>query len=312
MTDLKVLIVAAYNKGSFSPFIVEQTQSLQNVNVEIEFFGIEGKGILGYLKNRKRLVRKIKEYQPDIVHAHYGLSGLLANLQRKVPVVTTFHGSDIHSRGFILFLSKIAMHLSKYNIFVSNGLYQIANYKKKNYIITACGTDVSKLFHIDKQQARAILNWDVEKKYILFSGAFSNTIKDAPLAQAAVDLVDDTILIELKGYTREEVNLLLNACDVQLTTSKRESGPLIVKEAMACGCPVVSADVGDVKEIFGDTQGCYLVEQRLPKDIAEKLRQAIAFRERTNGRERILDLGLDMDTVAQKILAVYKIVMKIA
>ena len=53
-----------------------------------------------------------------MIHAHYGLCGLLANLQRKVPVVTTFHGSDIQSSTMIRCLSRLAMYLSKYNIFV--------------------------------------------------------------------------------------------------------------------------------------------------------------------------------------------------
>ena len=309
MNDLKILITAAYNTGHFSPFVVEQAKSLQKLGVEIEFFGIEGKGLLGYLKNRKQLIRKIKEFQPDIIHAHYGLSGLLANLQRKVPVVTTFHGSDIHSGGVILFLSRMAMHLSKYNIFVSNGLYKIAKYKKKNYIVTACGTDVAKVFPVDRQQARAALNWSDDKKYILFSGAFTNPIKNALLAQEAVKLVENATLIELKGYTREEVNLLLNACDVQLTTSIRESGPLIVKEAMACGCPVVSVDVGDVKEIIGDMQGYYIAD-RTPESIAKKLQQVLVLNMRTTGRERILELGLDAETVAKRILKIYERVAK--
>lgn len=36
--------------------------------------------------------------------------------------------------------------------------------------------------------------------------------------------------------------------DVTLITSKRESGPLVAKEAIACGCPVVAVDVGDMAE----------------------------------------------------------------
>lgn len=82
------------------------------------------------MKNRKGLLFKIEEYHPDIIHAHYGLSGLLANLQREVPVVTTFHGSDIHSGGIWLLLSKICMYLSAFNIFVSRRIYETAKYKK--------------------------------------------------------------------------------------------------------------------------------------------------------------------------------------
>ena len=36
------------------------------------------------------------------------------------------------------------------------------------------------------------------------------------------------------------------AADVSLITSTRESGPLVAKESIACGCPVVAVDVGDM------------------------------------------------------------------
>ena len=108
---MRVLIVASYNKSRFAPFIVEQTEALMKQQCEIAWFGLQGKGLMGYLKNLSALKEKIREFHPDVVHAHYGLSGLLANLQRRVPVVTTYHGSDINDKKVLLF-SKIAMRLS--------------------------------------------------------------------------------------------------------------------------------------------------------------------------------------------------------
>ena len=129
------------------------------------------------------------------------------------------------------------------------------------------------------------------------------------LAKESIALLNGVELLELKGYTREEVNLLMNACDAQLTTSFRESGPLVVKEAMACGTPVVSVDVGDVKEVFGRTEGCYIARY-CPKDISEKLLKAFSFRGKTSGRERIEFLQLDNKIVVNKIMDVYNSVLK--
>ncbi len=302
---MKILIVANYNSKHFSPFVVDQGNALKALGYNIEYHGIVGKGIWGYLKNLPVIKKKIQKFNPDIVHAHYGLSGLLANLQRKVPVVTTFHGSDIHTMGKNLFLSRVAMYLSAFNIFVSDGLFKIANYKKTNYLITSCGVNLSVFTQFDKKKAREILNLDINCKYILFSGSFDNNIKNAILAQKAVSMIDNSVLIELKGYTREQVSLLLNACNVQLTTSIRESGPLIIKEAMACGIPIVSVDVGDVKEVIASTKGCYIAE-REPEDIANKLNLAFAFNGRTNGRQRIIDLGISNEQVAKQIMNIYK------
>ena len=197
---MKVLIVASYNYGKYSPFVSEQAESVQGLNIQIDYFPVKGKGVFGYLKNRKGLLKKIEEYHPDIIHAHYGLSGLLANLQREVPVVTTFHGSDIHSGGIWLLLSKICMYLSAFNIFVSRRIYETAKYKKSNYAILPCGTDTHTFFELPKDEARNDLGWEQSGKYVLFAGAFENKVKNYALAQKAVTLVNGCQLIELKGF----------------------------------------------------------------------------------------------------------------
>ena len=86
---MKILILCSKNSGRIAPFITDQVEALQKAGVVCEYFTVEGKGVKGYLRNFIPMMRKIREFQPDIIHAHYGLSGLLANLQRKVPVVTT-------------------------------------------------------------------------------------------------------------------------------------------------------------------------------------------------------------------------------
>ena len=77
---MKILVVASYNKNRFAPFIVEQADALKHVGCEVDYFGVVGKGIKGYFNAFGALRNKIKSFRPDIIHAHYGLSGLLANL----------------------------------------------------------------------------------------------------------------------------------------------------------------------------------------------------------------------------------------
>ena len=50
----------------------------------------------------------------------------------------------------------------------------------------------------------------------------------------------------LKKQPRSMVWDRMLAADVSLITSTRESGPLVAKESIACGCPVVAVDVGDM------------------------------------------------------------------
>ena len=307
---MKILIVASYNKGRFAPFIIEQTEALKQLGCAVSFFGLLGKGIKGYLQNLPILIQKIKEFHPDVIHAHYGLSGLLANLQRRVPVVTTYHGSDINDKKVLLF-SKQAMHLSAWNIFVSQKTMDIAH-PIRNYSLLPCGIDMSDMQLTEKNEARQKMHLSADKRYILFAGAFDNAVKNAPLAKQAVEkLQDDNVeLLELKGYSRDEVTLLMCAADAFLMTSLSEGSPQVIKEAMACGCPIVSVDVGDVRECVEGLEGCYVAETRDPQELAQLLQKALAFEGKTKGRERIVAEGLENCQVAKRLVGIYEKVIQ--
>lgn len=302
---MKVLIVASYNKNRFAPFIVEQAEALKRHGCEIDYLGLQGKGIKGYLKNLPVLRRSIRAFRPDVIHAHYGLSGLLSNIQRQIPVVTTYHGSDINDKKALRF-SKIAMRLSAWNIFVSTKTLEIAKPKKKHSLIP-CGIDLSDLQLTEKSAARQKMSLSAEKKYVLFAGAFDNKVKNAPLAKEVVSLLRDNNveLLELKGYLRDEVTLLMCAANAFLMTSFTEGSPQVVKEALACGCPIVSVDVGDVKERTQGVDGCYVANTRNPEELTGLLQKASQFEGKTKGREKIIADGLDNNIVAKRIMGMY-------
>lgn len=300
---MKILIVCSRNSGQIAPFILEQGEALKRAGVELDYFAIEGKGIWGYLKNRKAMLAKMKAFQPQLIHAHYGLSGLLANTQRRIPVITTYHGSDINNAKIYPF-SRFNMMLSAYNIFVSEKNKLKAGLQFNQSLIP-CGIDTELFTPADKQHARNALGLDADKQYILFAGAFNITVKNPDLAKAAAALLPTVELIELSGYSREQVALLLNAVDVVLMTSFTEGSPQIIKEALACNCPVVSVPVGDVPDLIEHIQGCFIITYD-SVEIADKIQLALDYGRLTEGRIRILNLGLDSESVARKILVVYE------
>ena len=299
---IRILFVASYNKHCFAPFIIEQAEALQREGCDVEFYGVEGKGLSGYLKALPALRKKIKWYRPDVVHAHYGLCGLLAGLQRRVPVVTTYHGSDINLKSVRPF-SKLAMALSAFNVFVSKRTLDLASPRKK-YALLPCGIDLSDEQQTAKDDARRLMGLSSDRRYVLFAGAFDNVVKNYPLAQSAMALVPGVDLLELKGYTRSQVTLLMCAADVFLMTSLSEGSPQVIKEAMACGLPIVSVDVGDVAEVTDGIDGCSIC-RRDPEAIADAIKEAMSYG-RTNGRCRIIEKGLDNNIVATRLLSVYK------
>ncbi|RZL46671.1 MAG: glycosyltransferase [Pedobacter sp.] len=306
---MRVLIICSGNSSNIC-FITDQAESLRKIGVEISFYLIKGSGVKGYLKNYKSMLEAINEFQPDLIHAHYGLSGLLAVLQTKIPVVTTYHGSDINDRKALM-LSRISLVLSKKNIFVSQKLKERAGSAKG--VVIPCGIDVSLFKPMDKIESRKWMKLENSKRYILFASSADNKVKNYELARKAVQLINDkeVKLLELKGYDRKEVALLLNAVDMAIMTSFNEGSPQFIKEALACNTPLVSTDVGDVAALIKGISGCNLTSYN-DLEVAQNLEATLSFantKSRTNGRSKILEMGLDEETIASKILDLYKEVL---
>ena len=395
---MKILIVAADKGGHFAPFVEEQMQALQDLSHEVVRYAVRGKGVRGYLREIPCLRQTIRTERPDIVHAHYGLCGLLANLatihaklstfhsklhstlnaQRSTIVITTYHGSDINTPR-VLRLSRWAMRLSAWNIFVSRANIRTARaegkwlapwaYRGDNYTLLPCGVTLSEEQLLSRAEARrrlaemglqcTVSDGKERKVYsfseiqnrrlILFAGAFDNSVKDAALAEAAVaDLQkrnsdssfplregacaysesplfegDRGSLIELRGFSRSTVNRLMCAADCLLLTSRQEGSPQVIKEAMACGCPIVSVDVGDVRERIERITGCAVANSRDPHELAMLLREVLDFPTpiysqqqsavsefRTEARERLLSQGLTNPQVARTLQAIYSALLK--
>ena len=263
---MKVLIVSSGNSGKVSPFVYEQVESIKNIGVEFEYYNVLGRGISGYLNNLKPLKRKIISYGPDIIHAHYGLSGLLSLIVKgRKPLITTFHGNDINTLhplnkyepNWNRILSGIVYFGCNHSIFVTEAIANQMKAKPVKSDIIPCQVNLDTFYPVDKLAAREQMKLSLSKKYVLFSSSFRTPIKNYPLAEKACLHFDNLELIELNGFTRQEVNMLMNSCDIALITSYNEGSCQFLKEAMACNRPIVSTKVGDSEWVFGNTDGCY-------------------------------------------------------
>ena len=304
---MKVLIVASGNSAVISPFVKEQGDSLKEIGLDIDYFLIKGKGMTGYLKNYFNFIKIVKNNTYDIIHAHYGLSGLLATLQSHVPVVITFHGSDVNLNRTNFYLSFVASRLSDENIFVHESLSKKLSLFSDQTEIIPCGVNLNLFKPIDKLASRDKLGLDHNYSYVLFSSSFNNKIKNAALAKLALSNFENIILLEMKGYSREEVHLLMNAVDILIVTSHSETGPVVVKEALACNCPIISTDVGDVKELAKGTKNCYIVGYDA-KHIEQRIRDILSSNKKSDGRAAVKHFGLEK--IATDVYEVYKRVVK--
>jgi teichuronic acid biosynthesis glycosyltransferase TuaC len=309
---MKVLIVCSGKQNKISPFVADQVMALNTLDITTEYFTINSKGILGYLKCLPRLLNHIKKYNPNLIHAHYGLSGLLAVLQRKLPVVVTYHGSDVRNKR-VRPLSWLASRLSTANIFVAKEMLQLM--PSPNSFVIPCGVDMELFKPIKQSEARKEFVLNPDKKYILFASGFDNAVKNYPLAKEAVSLLKNKNieLLELKGFSRIQVSHIMNATDMVLITSFTEGSPQFVKEAMTCNRPIVSTDVGDVRWLFGDSEGHFITSYDV-NNVLESIEKALAYcktKKSTQGRQRIIDLELDSESIAKRLIALYNQALKI-
>ena len=179
------------------------------------------------------------------------------------------------------------------------------------------GVDIDVFKPIDRELCRDTLSWKPNDHLILFGADPSRAVKNFSLAKSSYNMLIEgnpklismkIELITLGSIPHEIIPLYLNACDVLLLTSMWEGSPNIIKEAMACNIPIVCTDVGDVKWLLDGVEGCYITSQN-PNEIADKLYIALSYNKRTTGRERLIQLGLDSTTVAQKVIKIYENVL---
>jgi glycosyltransferase involved in cell wall biosynthesis len=156
-------------------------------------------------------------------------------------------------------------------------------------------------------EARSSLGLDPSRKYVLFAASPDIAVKNFPLARdavAAAQVADPSIeLLVVDRAPQEQLALYFNAVDALVFTSFQEGSPNVIKQAMACGLPIVSTDVGDVTEVIGDTNGCEIVSRDVAA-VAGALRRVLAWGGRTDGRSRVEHLR--GDRVATRLASIYE------
>lgn len=306
---MKVLFVCSGNSQfGISPIVKTQGESLRKNGVELDYFPIKGKGFKGYIKSIPKLKRFLKSHKYDIVHAHYSLSAIVASLANAKPLVVSLMGSDVQAKIFWRLITKLFNQIYWKEIIVKTDRMK-KQIGTADALVIPNGVDFDTFKPIDKHTAKKRVGFN-NKQHIIFVANPQREEKNYQLAKEAFDLLNDKN-IELNILSDVEHNLMpyyMNAADVLLLTSLWEGSPNVIKEAMACNLPIVSTDVGDVKAAICNTEGCYIASFD-PEDVAGKIKMALGFGKRTNGRERIIKLGFDSDTIAKRIINVYKEVL---
>jgi len=300
----------------YGSFVQAQMESLRPLGVEFDVLFINGReSRWNYLRAIGEMRRKLKTTCYDLIHAHFGLSGLVARCQYRVPVVLSFMGDDVLGRprrdGSITFYGRL-LQVSSFVLarLVRAVIVKSREMKSRLRLKTACvipnGIDLQLFRPMNPQEARRILGLDPQKKFVLFPYDSAEERKRFDLIEAAVSKARERLpeleILQVRGVPRERMPLYMNAADVLVLASIFEGSPNAVKEAMAVNLPVITVDVGDAAHLIGPTEGCHLAPREAAA-MAARIVEVCSRETRTQGRKWIARLS--MPGVAKQIVEVY-------
>jgi teichuronic acid biosynthesis glycosyltransferase TuaC len=307
---LKILFVSSGNAktpNGISPIVYAQGRSLIEKNISVKFFGISGKGIVSYLRTIPKIRKQINEFQPDVVHAHYSLSGFAASLAGAKPLVVSLMGSDVKEKGYFKFLIYFFYSFCwKKTIVKSEDMKQSLGFTKLEVLPN--GVNISIFSPRNKKECQRILGWDVSKHHILFAANPDRYEKNFQLASDAYhSLSVNGELHSLNNIPAADIPIYMNAADVVFLTSLWEGSPNVIKEAMACARPIVTTNVGDVTFLLKDVNEAYICDFD-KSELGLALIKALEYSKlnaKTNGDIIIKQMALDSDSVAERLLEMY-------
>lgn len=321
--DLSVLFVSSgwpsEERPEESIFVARQADALRALGARVDVVHYVGQmRPSNYLRARREATRRLASARYDLIHAHFGQSAL-AIPRSDLPLVHTFYGSDLigvvgddgryTQRGRVLRLvSRWGSKRAAAVVVLSKRLGRELP-ADVPFSVLPLGVDLDVFRPGDKLDARRRAGMDPQRRYVLFAGRPSQPVKRLDLARRAIDLLPQpgAELVVLEGKPRSDVATAMVACDALVVTSKHESGPLIVKEALACDLPVVSVDVGDVREWIESLPGCVLCPDDHPETISRAVDGVLRAPAPFRGRHAVEHLAESV--LVHRLLEIYRSVL---
>jgi glycosyltransferase involved in cell wall biosynthesis len=307
----------------FGGFVHDEVEGLRALGIEIDVLHLDrlAHGRSVYLRAGRNVRRRLANSTFDLVHVMYGgvMAEIVTRRVRDVPVLVSFCGTDLLARnegGLIDVVSRgrnrrasLRAARRSAGIVVKSGELAAAlppGIDRGRVWVIPDGVDLALFAPRDQSQARDELGWSADARHVIFPSDPARPEKNFPLAAQAVEsLQAEGLGVELHALTglpKGDVPTWLNAADALVLTSTHEGSPNAVKEALACNVPVVSVDVGDVRERLADIDGCYLADATAP-DVADKLRRVLERGVRLDARARVDELSLSR--LAERLRDVY-------
>jgi len=242
-----------------------------------------------------------------LVHSHHFLCTFISKLCPYCRVVYTVHEGELQTNSFKSKLIRLAIKFSDTVIFVNKKMYDLSVHSKKHFLPSGINMDVFN--EMDSHAARTRLGLSSEINYLLFPGSPNRKEKNAKFL---IDfLKKEKQFVSNKkieviwggGIEYSEMSTYMSAVNILVSFSKFESDGMVFKEAMACNLPVITFDVGNAEMYFGDGFTGSVIDVKT-SDFKEKIIYWLNAG-RTNGRNKLITLGMDNIEVTKKLYEIY-------
>lgn len=318
---MKVLfIVNGYptaNSPNLCPFIQSQANDLRKLGITVNVVSASWYKSFGYIRTLFRSIFLVKTH--DVIHFHHGLMLLLCFpfcflFPRKKYLVSflnniEFEFEELNSKSLqrilILFVKTI-IWVTGLTVIEKNGRH-VRHFK--NYLVLPNGVDLGFYKSQNKYESRLMLGLAQNDFVFLFVSS-----KTLLRNQKRIDRFKDLVALNPKifplymsGVDKIDTLTYYSAADFLIVTSDLEGSPNAVKEALACGTPVLSLDVGDVSNIIaGEPNSKIFHSFEAMKNYIKQI-DAISYKGQLfDGHQVIRKNGYDSNEIAAKLIEVYK------
>jgi len=246
-------------------FVQAQVDALAARGSPVRVFHVRGDRQAGnYVAAIGPLRAAVRSWGADVVFAFYGLMGWIA-IWQPAPVVLSLAGDDVlgtpDGRGGITLRSRLGVVLTQWAARHAEAVCVQSEEMRHRLWGTGLrgraqvipyGVDHSRFAPGPQRDARTRLELPIEPPLVIFPNTPEEVRKRLLLAEAAMALVRrefPTVLFRVVARVPHDVMPdYYRSADCCLLTSEWEGSPNVVKEALLSGLPVVSTDVGDVRQ----------------------------------------------------------------
>jgi glycosyltransferase involved in cell wall biosynthesis len=288
------------------------------------------------------VVNALRDLRPDLITAHgakVGILGRLAARLLRVPLVVTVHGWAC-APGTPALQAAVSRQLERTIGPLASKVITVSEFDRRfgvdarlvseDRVVTVHNgmPDVSPELRADPSRSPVrlvmVARFEPQKDHATLLRALGglrmhswdlDLVGDGPLRPAMESLAGSLGIRERVHFLgqRRDVDRIFSQSQISVLVSNWEGFPLSILEAMRAGLPVVASGVGGVAEAVEDNKTGYVVPQRDPEAVRDRIERLLASATRrvelgTNGRRRYEE-HFTLDRLVARTLTVYQNVL---